>query len=64
MIGLGFSVENAGTIGELGVFNGVNVDTIEVLGALRALKVGIICELVVSCGAYTEGGKILVAFCV
>lgn len=58
-----FSVENAGTIGDLGVFNWVNVGTIEVLGALRVLKLGII-GAVVSCGVYTEGGGILVAFCV
>lgn len=34
---LSFSVENAGIIGELAVFNEVYVGPIEVLGALRVL---------------------------
>lgn len=42
----------------------MNVGTIEVLGALSALKVGIIGEFVGSCGIYTEGGGILEVFCV
>lgn len=58
-----FSGENGGTIGVL-VFNGVNVGTIEVLGAVRVLKLGIIGEPVVSWGVYTEDGGIPVAFCV
>jgi len=60
---LSFSVENAETNGELGVFNCVYVGTIEVLGALKVVKEGISGELVVSCEVNTDGGSILEAFC-
>lgn len=59
-----FSVENAGTIDELGLFNGVNVGTIDVPGELNVLKLGYMDELVVSCGAYPEGVGKLVPCCV
>lgn len=45
------------------VLNVVKVGTIEVLGAVKVVKLGIKGVPIVSCGAYTEDGGILVAFC-